>query len=124
MCCKASATWWSQDGLPSEPQQPQPGGPQDEPSGAPDHNLSLSTDLLHSQPGGPPQDGLLGAPDDDYQYDNDDDLTYLVENAEFEEINIETIAGNKKGSLWLIVNNQYICVKNDESASGKSESCQ
>ena len=143
--CVAKPLGGPQDGLPSEPQLPQPGGPQDGPSGAPDHNPALSTDLfhpqpggpqdgpsgapddnpalstdhLHSQPGGPPHDGLPGAHDDDYQYD-DDDLTYLVENAVFEEINIETIAGNKKDSLWLIVNNQYICVKNYESASGAS----
>ena len=33
-------------------------------------------------------------------------------------MNLETISGNKKDSVWLVINNQYICVKNDASVSG------
>ena len=48
------------------------------------------------------------------------EYSYLVENAEFDEMNLEIISGNKKDSAWLVINNQYICVKNDESLSGSS----
>ena len=114
------------DGLPgASNHHPQPGSPRD----------GLPGDAIlnhHLQPGSP-QDGLPGAsnhnhghelvqPSDarplgDYDYE-EDELTYLVENADFDEVDIETISGNKKDSVWLIINNQYICVKNDESVSG------
>ena len=124
-----------QDGLPGaapnddhDHQQLHPGGPQDGlPGAAPDDNH----DHQQHQPRGP-QDGLPG-PDADQSYQHssmwamdpdrsalldENELSFLVQNAEFDEMNLETISGNKKDSVWLVINNQYICVKNDASVSG------
>ena len=112
--------------MPSPIHRLQLGSPHDGLPGGPNHHH-------YPQEPGSPQDGLPGdsnhnhghelvQPSDaqplgDYDYE-EDELTYLVENADFEEMDIETIGGNKKDSTWLIINNQYICVKNKESVSG------
>ena len=82
-------------------QQVQPGGPSD---GDQSHEHSSMWAI------NPDQSALLDA----------NEYSYLVENAEFDEMNLEIISGNKKDSVWIVINNQYICVKNDESLSGSS----
>ena len=100
------STWWAAGG-PNHHHYPQePGSPQDGLPGDSNHN--------HGHELVQPSDAQ---PLGDYDYE-EDELTYLVENADFEEMDIETIGGNKKDSTWLIINNQYIGVKNNESVSG------
>ena len=82
---------------------PPPGGPQD---GLPWG--STTTPL----PGGP-QDGLPGGSQDHGQLPE-----HLVAPEEFQEYDIEIISGDKKGSEWLILDKEFICHRNDRSATG------
>jgi hypothetical protein len=56
--------------------------------------------------------GRAGSEDNDSS-DNEDT------NEKAEEHDVEVVPGKKEGTLWLIVDLEYICVKNDESESGQ-----
>ena len=48
----------------------------------------------------------------------DGEDSVYVSSLELEEHCVEIIPGKKEGTIWLIVDSNYICVKNDESESG------
>ena len=58
---------------------------------------------------------------EDEDGDDEENYSHLVPKNKIEEHQIEITNGDKAGSEWLIVDNQYICHKNDKSVKGEYE---
>ena len=60
-------------------------------------------------------------PTNDGSIEQDDQVVpdHLVDPSDYENYKIEIIQGDKKNSEWLVLNQEYICHRNDISATGE-----